>query len=126
MLTKLKSSRDGETKHNIETNWIEISNAIKDVKDFVYGKTFIRCDKVLSSYLTLIPLIYFRYHYAESWSKARGMNEYLVRTLLSSSFSGSPDTLIDKCINKINEQKDFELNEIFGVIRDENRALAIR
>ncbi len=122
---KVEKFRDGETKQNIETNWADVANAIKDVKDYIFGKTFIRCDKVLSSYLTLIPLIYFRYHYPDKWNTAEGIAKYLLRTLLSSSFSGSPDSLIDKCIDQINASGDFVRKEIFGIIRDENRSLEL-
>lgn len=122
---KVEKFRDGETKKKIEENWAKITRAIKDVKDFLWGKTFIKSDKVLSSYLALIPLIYFRYHYHDKWQKAKGMNEYLVRVLLASAFSGSPDGLIDKCVTKIKTLSDFNKNEIFGVIRDEGRSLEI-
>jgi uncharacterized protein with ParB-like and HNH nuclease domain len=122
---KVEKFRDGITKQNIEEHWKEIADAIKDVKDFIFGKTFIKSDKVLSSYLTLIPIIYFRYHYPGKWNATKELPIYLLRTLLSSSFSGSPDTLIDKCINQINVSQDFVLNEMFGIIRDENRSLEL-
>lgn len=54
--------RDGNTKEDIIEKWNLITKAIKDVKDFIYGKTFVRSDKALPSYLVLIPLIYFSIH----------------------------------------------------------------
>lgn len=117
--------RDGDTKQKIEDNWKLISDAIKDVKDFTKGKTFIQSDKVLTSYLTLIPLIYFRYHYNAKWQQAVGISEYLVRTMLVGAFSGNPDSLIDKVIKKIKEDNDFIVQNVYGVIRDDNRSLEL-
>ena len=117
--------RDGDTKSKIETNWTQISNAIKDVKDFVKGKTFIQSDKVLTSYLTLIPLIYFRYHYPTKWNTTKGIDEYLIRTMLTGAFSGNPDSLIDKVVKKIKEDNDFIVNNVYGVIRDDQRSLEL-
>ena len=117
--------RDGETKKNIEDNWKKIADAIKDVKDYIKGKTFIQSDKVLSSYLVLIPLIYFRYHFSAKWRTATGINDYLIRTLLVGAFSGNPDSLIDKTVRKIKEDDNFILQNIFGIIRDDGRNLEI-
>lgn len=58
--------RDGVTREEIIKNWDTIANAIKDVKDFLLGKTFLRTDKALPSYLALIPIIYFRYHHPKN------------------------------------------------------------
>jgi hypothetical protein len=117
--------RDTSTRQNIVTNWKQISEAIKDVKDFAYGKTFLRTDAILPSYLTLIPLIYFRYHYKNRWSHANNLQDYLLRTLLAGAFSGSPDNLIDRCTKKIQEINDFSVPEMFGVIRANGRNLEI-
>lgn len=118
--------RDTDTKNNIIKNWEMISKAIKDVKDFIYGNTFIKTNRNLPSYLTLIPLIYFRYHYPNKWEHKTGIEDYLLRTLISGSFSGSPDTLIDRCIRKINENKNFNKDEIFDVIKERGRSLQIK
>lgn len=117
--------RDGDTKQKIEDNWDKISDALKDVKDFVMGKTFIQCDKILTSYLTLIPLIYFRYHYPTKWATALKRDEYLIRTMLTAAFSGNPDNLIDKVVRKINEDTDFIIQNVYGVIRDDGRNLEL-
>jgi hypothetical protein len=117
--------RDGTTKEQIVARWKEISAAIRDVKDFVAGKTFIRHDKMLPSYLALIPLIYFRFHFPAQWGKATRMDEYLLRTLVTSAFGGSPDNLIDQLTKNITEQKDFVLNEIFGTVLANGRSLDV-
>ncbi|HPZ02775.1 MAG TPA: DUF262 domain-containing protein [Bacteroidales bacterium] len=117
--------RDPTTREKIIQNWQNISDAIKDVKDYVYGKTFIKTDETLPSYLTLIPLIYFRYHFEEQWKSPIDISSYLLRTLLARAFSGSPDTLIDKCNRKIQESKTFNVQEILGLINAEGRNLEI-
>lgn len=117
--------RDTTTRSNIIDNWDKITTAIKDVKDFIYGKTFIKTDATLPSYLVLIPLIYFRYHYKDKWNSKSNIPDYLLRTLLARAFSGSPDSLIDKCTKKIDETKTFDVTEIFGLIRAEGRNLEI-
>ncbi|MEC8011857.1 MAG: DUF262 domain-containing protein [Pseudomonadota bacterium] len=117
--------RDGSTKDSIIDNWEKISSAIRDVKDFLYGKTFIRTDKALPSYLALIPVIYFRYKFPAKWSAATNLNVYFLRTLLTGAFSGTPDNLIDKCTSYINEKADFTVANIFSVIRADGRSLDV-
>ncbi len=117
--------REKSTREEIISNWDQISEAIKDVKDYLFSKTFIRSHKALPSYLGLIPLIYFRYHYKQKWSLAKNIEDYILRTLISGAFSGSPDNLIDKCTKEIDSKKDFLVNDIFGVIRVDGRNLEI-
>ncbi len=117
--------RDGQTRDEIINQWDKISGAIKDVKDFIHGKTFLRTDKALPSYMTFIPVIYFRYHYPEKWNKIQNLDNYILRTLITGAFSGTPDNLIDKCTRKIDELQEFSTNELFGVIRADGRNLEI-
>lgn len=117
--------RDGRTKEDIISRWKEITAAIKDVKDFLYGKTFIRSDRALPSYLGLIPIIYFRYNYPEQWSGIKGLDNYILRTLITGAFSGTPDHLIDRCTKVIDEVKGFDVAQLFGVIRADGRSLEI-
>jgi len=117
--------RDSSTRQNIIDNWDKISSAIKDVKDFIYGKTFSKTDKTLPSYLSLIPVIYFRYRFQNEWNEVKHLDTYLLRTLLSGAFSGNPDSLIDKCTRLISENKKFNINEIFEIIRADGRNLEI-
>ncbi len=112
-------------REQIEQKWVEISDAIKDVYDFVRGKTYIRGDKAMPSYLVLIPLVYFRYHYPSLWKEAKEIDTYLIRSLLTGAFSGTPDRLIDDCVKKINELKAFEVDQIFDVIRSQGRSLEL-
>lgn len=117
--------RDGKTREEIIEKWELISKAIKNVKDFVYGTTFVRSDKALPSYLVLIPLIYYRYHFPEKWKNSQHIDSYILRTLLTGAFSGTPDNLIDKCTKNISENGDFNIQQIFGIIRGDGRNLEI-
>jgi negative regulator of replication initiation len=72
--------RDGTTMDEIVTKWDTIADAIKAVRDFVVKETYIRSDKALPSYLALIPLIYYRYHYPQKFAQATGLQEYLLRS----------------------------------------------
>ena len=121
----VKKFRDGPTKNEIINNWNNISSAIKDVRDFLYGKTFIRSGQAMPSYLGLIPLIYFRFHYPDKWKEALGLDTYILRTLLSGAFSGRPDALIDKCVKRISMDKKFSVESMFEVIHNDGRNIDI-
>jgi hypothetical protein len=117
--------RDGETRSQIIDGWEQIARAIKDVRDFLFGKTFLRTDKAIPSYLGLIPLIYFRFHFPEQWKRGEGLYDYILRTLITGAFSGTPDNLIDKCTRQIRDNKCFDLREVFDLIRADGRSLEI-
>jgi uncharacterized protein with ParB-like and HNH nuclease domain len=112
-------------REEIEDKWKVIAQAIKDVLDFVRSKTFIRCDKALPSYLVLIPLVYVRYHFPDVWKRARDVDSYLLRCSLAGVFSGTPDQLIDDLVKELKQQGKFDLGEVFGVIRTQNRSLEL-
>lgn len=122
---KVDKFRKNDVRTQIQDNWDAISKSIEDVVDFLYGKTLIRCDKALPSYLALIPLIYLRYHYREKWDCAKSVEQYLVRALLAGSFGSHADLLIDQTVDKINEVKQFDCQEMFDVIQAGGRSLAI-
>ncbi len=117
--------RKSGIREKIETEWDEISKAIRDVIDFVRGKTFIRCDKAMPSNLVLIPLIYVRYHFPQQWKQAKDVDRFLLRSLLAGAFSGTPDQLIDNLVAKINQMKGFDIDELFDVIRSKGRSLEL-
>jgi len=117
--------RDETTREDISNKWDDIANAIKDVKDFLFGKTYLRSDKALTSYLGLIPVIYFRYHFKNKWTNVKMLDEYILRTLLTGAFSGSPDTVIDRCIDTVRKAQDFKVDELFDAIRRSGRSLQI-
>lgn len=118
--------RDDKTRTDILNRWDELTEAIKYVKDFIYGNTFLKTDKTIPSYLSLIPIIYFKYHYPTKWEgRKNDIGNYLVRTSLVGVFGGTPDNLIDKITKRINSDEDFMLNEIYGVIREDGRNLEL-
>jgi hypothetical protein len=112
-------------RDRIEQEWGEISKAIRDVVDFVRGKTFVRCDKAMPSNLVLIPLIYVRYHYPDAWRQADDVDRFLLRSLLAGAFSGTPDQLIDDCVSRIKLIERIDTDELFDVIRSKGRSLEI-
>ena len=114
--------RKKDNLDNIRDEWDNISNSIKDVKDFIYGKTFIRTDKALTSYLALIPMIYSRYHHQDSWKST----EWLLRVLLTGAFSGNPDSLIDRCVRDIKEKDVFDSDSLYTIIRNYGRNIDIQ
>lgn len=122
---EVKKFRDGKTKEEIINGWADLSAAIKSVRDLLVSRTYIRSDKAMPSYLALIPLIYFRYHYPKKFSEHSGLAEYILRVLITGAFSGNPDYLIDSVVKSIQETNDFNLSEIYGVIRADNRNLEI-
>jgi hypothetical protein len=117
--------RDGKTKEEIITKWPALAEAIKAVRDFLVSKTYIRSDKAMPSYLALIPLIYYRYHYPAKFAANNGLAEYALRVLVTGVFGGSPDNLIDKVVRNIQEQSEFVLPEVYGVIRADGRSLEV-
>ena len=122
---EVKKFRDGTTKEQIINEWDRIADAIKWVRDWIVTKTFIRSDKAIPSYLALIPLIYFRFHYPDKWTRDGEFRDYLLRSLITGVFSGNPDNLIDKIVRNIQEHEDFALKEIFNVIRSDGRSMDI-
>jgi len=117
--------RDGTTKEEIIAKWDALAEAIRAVRDLLVSKTYIRSDQAMPSYLALIPLIYYRFHHPAKFAVNRDMAAYLLRVLVTGVFGGSPDNLIDKLVRNIQEQQDFVLSEIYGVIRAEGRSLEI-
>ena len=112
-------------REEIEAKWDDIAKAIQDTLDFVRGKTFIQCDKALPSSLVLIPIVYVRYHFPDNWKNAKKVDSYLLRCLLAGAFSGHPDNLIDGLVKKLADLKEFHIEEVFGVIRTQNRSLEL-
>ena len=117
--------RKTAVKEHIEVKWASIADALRDVQDFLYGKTFIKCDKAIPSYLALIPLVYLRFHFPDAWKQAAKVDTFLLRTLLTGVFGLAPDQLIDACVRKIREVKGFDLKEMFGVIQSTGRSLRL-
>jgi hypothetical protein len=112
-------------RDSLEAQWRTICDAIKDVLDYVRGKTYVQCDKALPSYLVLIPLIYARCHFRESWRDVRDLDDYILRCSLSGAFSGNSDGLIDALVAGMKAREGFSRDQAFQIIRTQGRALEI-
>jgi hypothetical protein len=117
--------RDPKVRELFVSEWEPLSRAIKAVRDLLHGKTFLKSDKAVPSYLGLIPLIYLRYTYPAQWDSTPGREDYILRTMLTGAFSGTPDNLIDRCVKSIDEHGAFKLEEIFQIIRADGRSLEV-
>lgn len=118
--------RHTDVRNQIMQDWDKIASAIKGVKDFIYGNTFLKTDKTVPSYLSLIPLIYYKYYFPNDWqSNEADYKKYLVRTSIVGAFGGNPDQLLDKIIREIRGLQEFHLEIIFDTIRIEGRSLEV-
>lgn len=124
---EVKKFRKKDAKEKVINNWENIAEAIIDIKDFIYGNTFLKEDRTLPSYLALIPMIYFRYKFPGEWKNTDKniFKEYILRVSLTGAFSGTPDNLIDQITSNIDKNKGFSLNEIYTIIRNNGRSLEI-
>ena len=112
-------------RESIEKKWPQIASAISDVLDFVTGKTYIRCDKAIPSYLALIPLVYFRFHYPAEWRSGKDYDSYLLRCLVAGAFGGQSDNLLDAIIKRIDEIKSFVASDVFEIVKSQGRSLEL-
>jgi len=119
---RLPSVKDG-----IENNWSKIADALRFVKDFIYDKTFLKTDKTLPSYASLIPIIYSRYHFPESWNASVELDivDYLIKVNLTGVFGGATPSFTDALVTKIKENKGFNRAEILGEIRYKGKSLEL-
>jgi hypothetical protein len=122
---EVRKFREPVVREKFVSEWDALSDAIKAVCDFLYSRTSLKTDKAVTSYIALIPLVYFRYRFPERWAKAEGKETYILRTLLAGAFSGTPDNLLDRCTKAIEKAGDFVLDEIFQIIRDDGRSLEL-
>ena len=122
---EVKKFRKPGVREDIESNWDKIATSIQDILDWVRGKTYIQCDKAMPSYLALMPLVYLRYHFPEKWDQAKDVDQYLIRTSLTGSFGGQPDTMIDALVRKFVDTQQFDLNEVYSIVRSVGRSLEL-
>lgn len=117
--------RKDENIQKINDNWDEICNAIKDVKDFIYGRTYLRCDKTLGAYNPLIPIIYLRYKYKAKYYEAidNGLSSWLIKTILLGIYSGSADSLIDLTVKDIEEKGEMDFESLKTIFRNRNKSV---
>ncbi|MDC1022488.1 HNH endonuclease family protein, partial [Schleiferiaceae bacterium] len=122
---EISKFRDPDVKNGIEKNWDEISNSIRFVKDFVYGNTYLKTDKTLPSYFSLVPLIYAHYHFEDSWLNQDEYSEYLVKVNLTGVFGGVSDGFTDSLVKNVKDTNKFDKTEIFALIRSKGKSMEI-
>jgi len=66
-----------------------------------------------------------RYHFPQAWQQAKDIDKFLLRSLLTGAFSGTPDQLIDDSVSKIKQIQGFDANDLFDVIRAKGRSLEL-
>lgn len=119
--------RKPENLQLIKSLWEKIKIAIKDIRDFIYNRTYLKCDKSLPSYLPLITLIFYRYAFEFSWKQAdkKELKLWLLRVLLTKAFSGSSDTLLDAVIKDIKDKRAFDASSINSIILSRGRNITL-
>ena len=119
--------RKEENIQKIREHWDALKNAIKAVRDFVYGTVYLRSDKTLTSYLPLIPLIYLSFNYTRAWRSAdrTQLSLWLLRILLTGAFSGSSDSILDAVVRGIREREAFDMASINSIIQNRGRSVYI-
>ncbi|MGL5479951.1 MAG: GmrSD restriction endonuclease domain-containing protein [Clostridium sp.] len=124
---EINKFRKSDNIEKIDENWEDISNAIKDVKDFIYGKTYLKCGKTLGAYNPLIPIIYLRYKYKDKYKEAieKGLSKWLIEVIFAGAYSGSADSIIDLTIKSIDENKDMDFELLNEIYRNKNKSLEI-
>lgn len=122
---EVRKFRDPVIREKFISEWKVLSEAIKAVRDFLFSKTSLKTDKAVPSYIALIPLVYFRYQFPEKWAAAAGKETYILRTMLTGAFSGTPDNLLDRCIKAIDKAQDLVVEDLFQIIRDDGRSLEV-
>lgn len=117
-----------DISRNIEQNWGRIAESITNIVDLVRDQFKITNEKLLSSAVSLIPIIYYAYvHKKDSLHKLQVDSEdlerirvWLLNILLSKSFSGSSDALLETTrksfIDKISPKFKEHLEQ--GVVND--------
>lgn len=119
--------RDDNNLEKIKLDWDKIKSSILDITDFLYSNTYLRDDKALSSYNALIPIIYFRHKYQGKWKfiDKNAVSLWLLKILLSGSFSGSSDTLLDSIIKNIKNNANFDIKDINIEITNKGRSVNV-
>lgn len=116
-----------DVKEGIEQNWNKIADAIRIVKDFVYGSTYLKTDQTLPSYVSLIPIIYSRYHFPLKWDHLmkNALAEYLVKVNLTGVFGGVSDSFTDALVSIVRSKEGFVLQDVFGEIRSKGKSIEL-
>ena len=111
----------------IEDSFPKIAEALVNCKDFVVSKSRFLDDRILRSYNTLIPFVYFFYLQPNQQVKSEEtllrMNHALYLSLMTALFSRLADNYIDQVVNNIllpSHQKNpgqFPLEDFLGFMQ---------
>jgi hypothetical protein len=97
--------RDEKTVNKIKENFSKISNALENCMEFVTSKSRFVDDRVIRSYNTLIPFVYFFFLQPNQQVKSEEtqlqMNQALYLSLMTTLFSRLADNYIDQVVNNI-------------------------
>ncbi len=89
----------------IKENFTKIANALVNCKDFIITKGRFLDDRILRSYNSLIPFIYFFYLQPNQQVKSEEtllqMNQALYISLMTATFSRFADNYVDQVVNNI-------------------------
>ena len=122
---EIKKLKDENIVNQIKTEWDNISNSIRFVKDFIYDKTYLKTKETLSSELSLVPLIYFKYHYGEKWLNENDYIDYLVKVNLTGAFGGVSDMFNDGLIAIVKHDQTFIKENIFSFMKEKGKTLQL-
>jgi uncharacterized protein with ParB-like and HNH nuclease domain len=122
---EIKKLKDENIVNQIKTEWDNISNSIRFVKDFIYDKTYLKTKETLSSDLSLIPLIYFKYHFGEKWLNENDYIDYLVKVNLTGAFGGVSDMFNDGLISIVKNDQSFIKENIFSFMKEKGKTLQL-
>ena len=128
MPTKSRNSAGLASREDIEARWNQVREAIQDVCwTTCVVRPLPRCDKALPSYLVLIPRAVYPLPLCRALGECQGCRQLPVALLASGcALGGRPDNLLDGLIKKIDELKEFNLNEMpSALIRSQGRSLEL-
>lgn len=121
----VRKLKDINIINKIKTEWDNISNAIRFVKDFLFDKTYLKTKETLSSDLSIIPLIYFRYHFKDKWLDENSYIEYLVKVNMTGAFGGVSDMFNDGLIDIVKHDMDFKKENIYTFMKEKGKSLQL-
>jgi hypothetical protein len=97
--------RNEANVREIEQSFPKIADALVNCKDFIVSKSRFLDDRILRSYNTLIPFVYFFYLQPNQQVKSEEtllrMNHALYLSLMTALFSRLADNYIDQVVNNI-------------------------
>jgi hypothetical protein len=123
---RVEKFRDQALKKEMQLKWANIANVMREVKDFIRDRTYIKSAKALATDAPLIPLMYFRYHFPQQWSRSKQIcRDFVIRALISGAFAGVTDKIIDEVVKIIIQNQRFDVASIDYVCEKNGRGLSV-